>query len=291
MATKRKTATNKDLEAKIKDLEAKLTALTDQLEPKSTAKDKEEPAVETTPKTEEPAAEIAKPKGTLPKGFETLAPEPAEVAKPEEAASQPPATVQEALEDAYRNAPTTDFHQYRTNVTGYSPAPNRYFVRLTAPVGTVPTEDWNRQKVAVTGYTQPSNQYFATRPRLAYHPPDKTFGSFSGVPLTVEGTVAKTQQQPEPAQEIAQTQQTSQQPPPPSEDNRSRKEKLDSYEEEYLQRLEQEKIDIENAYQQQLADEAKAQAQTQQTRGVLPKGFEPKVEEPKASRGTLPKGF
>ena len=304
MATKRKTTTNQDLEAKIKDLEAKLSALASQLEPKAAEKESEEPAVETAPKVEEPAAEVAtpepepaaaeapKPKGTLPKGFEPPAPEP--VPEKEEA-TQPPATVQEALEDAYRNAPTTDFHQYRTNVTGYSPAPNRYFVRLTAPVGTVPTEDWNRQKVAVTGYTQPSNQYFATRPRLAYHPPDKTFGSFSGVPLTVEGAVAQTQQtsqqQQQTAQEVAQTQQTSQQQQQPSEDNRSRKEKLDNYEQEYLQRLEQERIDAEKAYQQQLADEAKAQAQTQQTRGTLPKGFKPKVEEPKASRGTLPKGF
>ncbi len=243
-----KKQTKKDLENKIAELEAKINKLgtlidkksetvksenvktSDAPKPAEVAKPKstlpkgfEKPAPAPEPKPaevakpkatlpksfEKPApapepkpAEVAKPKATLPKGFEkpAPAPEPTEVANQEETASQPPATVQEALEDAYRNAPTTDFHQYRTNVTGYSPAPNRYFVRLTAPVGTVPTEDWNRQKVAVTGYTQPSNQYFATRPRLAYHPPDKTFGSFSGVPLTVEGIVVETQQTAKPKQ-------------------------------------------------------------------------------------------
>ena len=95
--------------------------------------------------------------------------------------------MQAALEKAYYDSPMTSFHDYRTKVTGYAPAPNRYFVRLTAPVGTVPTTNWNNQKVTVTGYTQPSNQYFATRPRLAYSPPGKTFGSFSGVNMSVQG--------------------------------------------------------------------------------------------------------
>jgi hypothetical protein len=84
-------------------------------------------------------------------------------------------------------APMTDFHQYRAKVTGYSPAPNRYFVRGTAPVGKIPTKNWNDQKATVTGYTAVSNQYFATRARMAYHPADKTFGSFSGVAMTVDG--------------------------------------------------------------------------------------------------------
>jgi len=96
------------------------------------------------------------------------------------------------------NAAMTDFHQYRAKVTGYTPAPNRYFVRGTAPVGTVPTKNWNDQKATVTGYTQPSNQYFATRPRLAYHPADKRFGSFSGVNMTAEGVTAQAKQAPTP---------------------------------------------------------------------------------------------
>ncbi len=148
---------------------------------------------------EKPAA-TTKPKGTLPKGFDKPAdaPKPQDAPKPAETTTEPPATVQAALENAYYDAPMTDFHQYRAKVTGYTPAPNRYFVRLTAPVGTVPTTNWNDQKASVTGYTQPSNQYFATRPRLAYHPADKKFGSFSGVNMTVEGVTAKAQTQQAP---------------------------------------------------------------------------------------------
>ena len=93
----------------------------------------------------------------------------------------------------------TDFHKYRATVTGYSPSPNRWFVRHYAPVGRVPTTNWNDQKAKVTGYTQPSNQYFATRQRLAYHPANKTFGSFSGVAMTVEGVAVKKQEAPKEA--------------------------------------------------------------------------------------------
>ena len=134
-----------------------------------------------------------KPKGTLPKGFgNATTPEvkktelPPSPPKPSETTTP---TIQDALENAYYDAPQTDFHQYRAKVTGYSPSPNRYYVRLTAPVGNVPTTDWNNQKAKVTGYTQPSNQYFATRPRLAHHSPDKTFGAFSGVSMTVENAL------------------------------------------------------------------------------------------------------
>ena len=155
----------------------------------------------TTDTAPKPAA--AKPKGTLPKGFgdkppEAPKPAPKETPKPAETKSQPPATFNAALEDAYYASPQTSFHDYRTKVTGYSPSPNRYYVRLTAPMGNIPTTNWNDQKAKVTGYTQPSNQYFATRPRLAHHPPDKTFGSFSGVSMSFEGGTAM-QEKPAPA--------------------------------------------------------------------------------------------
>ena len=166
-----KKQTKQDLEKKIAALEAKLNRLSEQITSKS-AKAK---PVEVKP------AETAKPKDTLPKGS---APKPQEAPKPAETT---PATLQDALENAYMNATMTDFHQYRAKVTGYTPAPNRYFVRGTAPVGKIPTKNWNDQKATVTGYTQPSEQYFATRPRLAYHPAEKRFGSFSGVAMTVDG--------------------------------------------------------------------------------------------------------
>jgi hypothetical protein len=186
-----KKQTKQDLENKIAELEAKLNKLATDLEAKPTAAPK--PA-ETKPAEVKPAqakpAEVTKPKGTLPQGFET---KPADAPKPAETTAQLPSTIQAALENAYQNARMTDFHWYRAHVTGYSPAPNRYFVRRTAPVGKVPTTNWNDQKAKTPGYTQSSNQYFATRARLAYHPADKMFGSFSGKPLTVDGTVAQAQ--------------------------------------------------------------------------------------------------
>ena len=196
MAAKRKTNTKKvtkkdtkkALEKKIAELEVKLTKLTKQFDPPSVATPKPEKAqkpAETKPAEVKPAevkpAETVKPKDTLPKGS---TPKPQEAPKP---AETKPTTFQDALENAYMNAAMTDFHQYRAKVTGYTPAPNRYFVRGTAPVGKIPTKNWNDQKATVTGYTQPSEQYFATRPRLAYHPAEKRFGSFSGVAMTVDG--------------------------------------------------------------------------------------------------------
>ena len=210
MAAKRKTNTKKDLEEKIAELEAKLSKLSEQLntpsvttteapkpaevKPAETAKPKPTLPKGSTPKPEvKPAevkpAETAKPKPTLPKGS---TPKPKEAPKPKAAETKTaPTTLQDALENAYMDAPMTDFHQYRAKVTGYTPAPNRYFVRGTAPVGKVPTKNWNDQKATVTGYTQPSDQYFATRARIAYHPPTKRFGSFSGVAMTVDGVALK----------------------------------------------------------------------------------------------------
>ena len=158
-----KKQTKKDLEAKIAELEAKLNQLSDQL----TAKPAETKPAEVKPAETKPAevkpAETAKPKPTLPKGSTPKpkeAPKPAETSKPKPAEKvTAPATVQDALEDAYMNAAMTDFHQYRAKVTGYTPAPNRYFVRGTAPVGKIPTKNWNDQKATVTGcllYTSPS---------------------------------------------------------------------------------------------------------------------------------------
>ena len=202
MAAKRKTNTKKDLEEKIAELEAKLSKLSEQIDPPSAKKSEEAPKPAQTAKPKptlpkgstpkpKPAevkpAETAKPKPTLPKGSTPKPKEaPKEAPKPAETKTAP-VTLEDALENAYMTAPMSDFHQYRAKVTGYSPAPNRYFVRGTAPVGKVPTKNWNDQKATVTGYTTVSNQYFATRARMAYHPADKTFGSFSGVAMTVDG--------------------------------------------------------------------------------------------------------
>ena len=288
MAAKRKTNTKKDLEEKIAELEAKLSKLSEQLDPPSATKSDEAPKPKEAPKP----AETAKPKPTLPKGSTPKPKEaPKEAPKPAETKSQPPATFQDALEDAYMNAAMTDFHQYRAKVTGYTPAPNRYFVRGYAPVGKIPTKNWNDQKATVTGYTQPSEQYFATRPRLAYHPPQKRFGSFSGVNMTAEGVTAKATTQEAPKPQVSE-----QAPPPqtaPSNDGKSKQDKLSDYEADYLKRLEQQKIDDAKAAAEAAAAEAAAKVSANKKGGALPKGFEAKAEpEPaKSSRGTLPKGF
>ena len=300
MAAKRKTNTKKDLEEKIAELEAKLSKLSEQLDPPSATTSDEAPKPKEAPKP----AETAKPKPTLPKGS---TPKPKEAPKPAETTSQPPATVQDALENAYMTAATSDFHQYRAKVTGYSPAPNRYFVRGYAPVGKIPTKNWNDQKATVTGYTQPSEQYFATRPRLAYHPPTKRFGSFSGVNMTVDGVTAQAKQAPEtpapeppkPAKgtlpkgmEQAQTSQQTQQTTN-VDAGKSKSDQLADYEADYLKRLEQQKIDDAKAAAETAAAEAAAKVSANKKGGALPKGFEAKAEpEPtKSSRGTLPKGF
>ena len=42
----------------------------------------------------------------------------------------------------------------------------------------VTPSNWNDQKTKITGYTAPGNKYFATKQRLAYHPADKSFGTW-----------------------------------------------------------------------------------------------------------------
>ncbi len=184
MATSKRT-TKKELEAKIAKLEAKVSQLSAQLETKPAPKPAK-PAEQARPAETKPAEPASKKeRGSLPKGFEQPAAEKAPPAEPEAG----------SLEHAYANAAMTDFHDYRTKVTGYAPAPNRYFVRRTAPVGKVATASWHEQKAKVTGYTQPSNQYFATRARLAYHPPEK---AFTGYDISFGAGSAQTQTQTTP---------------------------------------------------------------------------------------------
>ncbi len=285
MATKRKASTKKALESKIAELEAKLNQLSAKLETKPEVPKPAETKPAEAPKPEAPKPAETKPaeatKPEAPKPAETKpaeAPKP-EAPKPAETTTQPPITFQAALEDAYYNAEMTSFHDYRTKVTGYAPAANRYFTRLHAPVGTVPTLNWNDQKAKVTGYTQPSNQYFATRQRLAYSPPGKTFGSFSGVSMSVEGIEIKTQA-PEPPKPAEVTQQA----PPPQQSSSSsntgssKKQSLEEYEAEYMKRLANEQREQEELMRAAAELKAKRQAESQpsgsqSTKGSLPKGF------------------
>ena len=247
MAAKRKASTKEDLESKITELEEKLSKLAEQLE-----------------------APAPKPAEVKPAEVKPAEVKPAEAPKPTETTTQPPVTYQAALEDAYYNSTMTDTHKYKAMTPGYSPAPNRYYVRQHAPVGKVPTSNWNDQKAKVSGYTQPSNQYFATRARLAYHPADKTFGSFSGVNMSVEGVEIKAQQTPPPEPpKPAET--TTQQAPPPQQSSsssntgKSKQQVLEEYEAEYLNRVTT-KIKTESPTESPPSD-------SKSKKGSLPKGF------------------
>jgi len=199
------------------------------------------------------------------------APKP-EAPKPTEITTQPPVTFQAALEDAYYNATMTSFSDYKAKVTGYVPAPNRYFVRLTAPVGKIPTSNWNDQKAKVPGYTQPSNQYFATRARLSYSPPGKTFGSFSGVNMSVEGIEikAQTSEPPKPVE-------TTQQAPPPQQSSssntgKSKKQSLEEYEADYMNRLANEQKEQEELMRAAAELQAKRQTESSSSGSTSARG-------------------
>jgi hypothetical protein len=127
----------------------------------------------------------------------------------------------------------SDFHTYRAKVTGYSPAPNRYFASKHVMSADVPTSDWNLQKAKVTGYTQPSNKYFATREKLAYHPRQKYFAGFGIKTAGAAQTTAPPP--PPPAPKGTLPKDTSVQ----ASGGNSRKEQLEAYEKAYLARLQE----------------------------------------------------
>jgi len=252
--TKKRGQTKKDLEAKIKALEAKVAGLSTQTKPAE---------IKTPPPPPKPAE-------TKPAETKTPPPPP----KPAEKAA-PPVTLGASLENAWQNYPMTNTFDYKTKTPGYSPNPNRYYGRLIATVGTTQTYDWNLQKAKVTGYTAPSNQYFATRARLSYHPADKTF---TGYGLQVEGATAQTQTQtapPPPPQPEPQPQQTT-----ASTGGSSRKSELEKYEEDYLARLEQGHIEQEHIQRaaeelaaKRAAESGGSSGQSGSKKGALPKGF------------------
>ncbi len=186
-------SSKKDLEAKIAALEEKLAKLSSQFESKpqtttpqpQTPPPAPKPQVSTPPPAPKPAPQVQTP----PPAPQTTAPPP----KPQE-----PAAEIVPVWDQWKSAPMTDFHAYRAKVTGYSPAPNRYFASKHVKQASVPTSDWNLQKAKVTGYTQPSNKYFATREKLAYHPRQKYFAGYN-IASTATGSAQTTTAPPPPA--------------------------------------------------------------------------------------------
>ena len=252
MATKRKSTkstkstTKKDLEAKIAQLEGKLSKITAQVAQKPAGK-----------------AQTAPP------------PKPAETAKPAEAPkpsaqtqAEPPRTIDAIIE----SVPMGNWIAQKTKTPGYVGDNPRAWARRHPDVGPVPTTTWTLQKSKITGYTAPSNQYFANRHRLAYHPPSTSFTSF-GVQLG--HGAAQQQTQAPPPQDRALPKGTAS-----SGDGSSKKSSLEEYESDYLARLD--KQDQEAREFNQAAAELAAKKRSESgssssgssARGSLPKGFQ-----------------
>ncbi len=314
MATTRKAkssrTTKKDLEERIHTLEAQIAKLSAQAPPKPEPSStrgslpKGTAQKQQTAPPPKPAPQPSSARGSLPKGMSPPSQQQQQTAPPPKPAPQPsstrgslpkgmapppqtasaetsapPATVAAALEESYRNFPITDtFGEMRAKITGYTPSPSRYYARNTAPTGKVATSDWNLQKKNVTGYTQPSNQYFATRQRLAYHPPEKRFTGY-GMRVDEAGTQDSAPPPPPPPSSTHGSLPKGMSPPPQQQQQQaqqggSSKSNLESYEEDYLKRLEKEQA--ERAELERLARE-NAQKRTapapSSTHGTLPKGF------------------
>ena len=167
--TKRKSTSSRttkaDLEAKIAQLEKRLSSLAEGAESK--------PAPKEAPKSAPKPAEAKKPEGGG--GPHAHDEKPAEKAPPKPAEKAPSVP----LHERFREIPTGNWNTQKVAITGFTAPSNRYFGSraLVAQVEVTPS-NWNDQKTKVTGYTAPSNKYFATKQRLAYHPEAKKFGTW-----------------------------------------------------------------------------------------------------------------
>ena len=169
MATKRKSSskTKKDLEAKIAELEGKLSKLSAQVAPKP--------------------AEQAKAAPPPPK--------PAEAPKPApKAQAAPPAT----LESLYESVPVGNWNERKAKTPGFVAENPRAWARRHATGADAPTQPWALQKSKITGYTAPSNKYFATRQRLAHHPHHPENKNFLGYGISLAAGQVQAQSAPPP---------------------------------------------------------------------------------------------
>jgi len=159
---KRSTGTTKDLEAKIAQLEGKLSQLSAQ------AGQKPAEAKAPPPPPPKPSAE-----------------KPAEPPKPAPQAEAPPRTLESVIE----SVPAGNWIMQKTKTPAYVCENPRSWARRhpDVDVGPVPTTSWTLQKSKITGYTAPSNQYFANKQRLAYKNPASSFTGY-GVSLGYGGT-------------------------------------------------------------------------------------------------------
>jgi len=161
MATRKK-QTKKALEAKIAQLESKLSKLSAQVAPKPAE-------TKAPPPPPKPAETKAAPPPPKPAETKAAPPPP----KPAETKAAPPAT----LESLYESVPEGNWNERKTKTPAFVPENPRAWARRHATGADAPTQSWSLQKATIAGYTAPSNKYFATRQRLAFHPhnPDKNF--------------------------------------------------------------------------------------------------------------------
>ena len=173
--TKRKSTSSRttkaDLEAKIAQLEKRLSNLAEA--PKPAPKEAPKPAPKEAPKPAPKPAEAKKPEGGG--GPHAHDEKPADKAPPKPVEKAPSVP----LHERFREIPTGNWNTQKVAITGFTAPGNRYFGSraLVAQVEVTPS-NWNDQKTKVTGYTAPSNKYFATKQRLAYHPEAKKFGTW-----------------------------------------------------------------------------------------------------------------
>lgn len=258
MATKRKskTTTKKDLEAKIAELEGKLSKLSAQVAQK--------PAGQTAPPPPPPKpAETAKPSET---------PKPSAQTE-----SQPPVTRETLIE----RVPVGIWHDRKTKTPGYVSENPRAWARRHAEGADAPTTPWGLQKSKIPGYTAPSNKYFATRQRLAslpggrlHYSPEVNFTGY-GIQLGHGAAQTKAQVAPPPQQERTLPKESGSS----GGGGSSKKQSLEDYEKDYLARLDQQEQEARefNKAAEELAAKKRAESGSSSsggsTRGSLPKGF------------------
>ena len=173
--TKRKSTSSRttkaDLEAKIAQLEKRLSNLAEA--PKPAPKEAPKPAPKEAPKPAPKPAEAKKPEGGG--GPHAHDEKPADKAPPKPVEKAPSVP----LHERFREIPTGNWNTQKVAITGFTAPSNRYFgSRALVAQTSVTPSNWNDQKSKVPGYTAPGNKYFATRQRLAYHPEAKKFGTW-----------------------------------------------------------------------------------------------------------------
>src|SRR3972149_8267755 len=247
----RSTKTKADLEAKIAELEAKLNALAVQAKPAETRPTPPPPA----PK---PQVQQRPPPSPQPKPKSTQTPAQAEVAPAYTSTSSSGYTGNRYYATRQRLAYHPPDKQFTGQVTvqvsrqAPPPAPEPEPERVE-PKPKKQKEEPRRVEPPTPTVKYTGENYYRTRQRLAYHPPDKQF---------IQTVAIKFEEAPT----APQVESTSSQSTSSSSQKRSRTEELAEYEKDYLDRVQQQRVEAE-----------KPQPATSATKphGTMPAGWKP----------------